>query len=249
MINSCFKFSIAVWMCECLRLLGNRMLVCLFNSFVEVGSRTRISWTLISWPGIVDDRIPDEQGNRNRLRLISSPFLPPLGIIFIKKTSRASLLSWKKKKKNGEICHVGKKEEKKRSYQPFLGLLRNYVLGRDAIENTFLGAFISSCPRNNTTETIPFFNVPISPYRKETPMFAIASSNLDDFQVERKSGRNFEEDNRRVIIFREKEKFQVIDVELAWNERGTRFSSLRFSFLFFIFSKMLFASHSNFRAN
>lgn len=127
--------------------------------------------------------------NRNRLRLISSPPLPPffprLGIIFIKKNSRANLLPQKKK-----IYHVEKrkKERKKRSYQPFLGLLCNYVLGRDSIENTFLEPL--SPP---VLEIIPRKQYHFSMYRflrywKETPMFAIVSLNLDDFQVERKSG-------------------------------------------------------------
>lgn len=101
--------------------------------------------------------------NRNRLRLISSPPLPPffprLGIIFIKKNSRANLLPQKKryttlKKKEG-------KKEEVLSTVPRSPLQLCTWPRRD--REHVPRAFISSCPRNNTTKTIPFFNVPISP--------------------------------------------------------------------------------------
>lgn len=92
-------------------------------------------------------RIPDdEQKDRNRLRLISSP--PPLSspgsALFLSRKVREPTSSLAKKKKKKDIPRW-KKEGKKRSYQPFLGLLLcNYILGRDAIENTFLYLLLSS---------------------------------------------------------------------------------------------------------
>lgn len=132
------------------------------------------------------DRIPDDEQKQTPLNFFpsSSPFLPQTRHYFYQEKFASQPPPAKKR----YTTLKKKKERKKRSYQPFLGLLCNYVLGRDAIENTFLEPL--SPP---VLEIIPRKQYHFSMYRflrywKETPMFAIVSLNLGDFQVERKSG-------------------------------------------------------------
>lgn len=108
------------------------------------------------------DRIPDDEQKQTPLNFFpsSSPFLPQTRHYFYQEKFASQPPPAKKK----DIPRWKKKERKKEevlSTVPRSPLQLCTWPRRD--REHVPRAFISSCPRNNTTKTIPFFNVPISP--------------------------------------------------------------------------------------
>lgn len=134
-------------------------------------------------------RIPDdEQKDRNRLRLISSP--PPLSspgsALFLSRKVREPTSSLAKKKKKRYTTLEKRRKEEVLSTVPRSPPLQLCTWpGRDREHVPLSPPVLEIIPRKQYHFSMYRFS-PLD--WKETPMFAIASLNLDDFQVERKSG-------------------------------------------------------------
>lgn len=177
---------------ECARSTWN--LVCLCASSILSSNSLHGREFLGLWsrrPGIVDDEIRpyprrwtkgQKQAPLNFFP--SSPFFPRLGIIFIKKSSRANLLA-KKKKKRYTTLKKRRKEEVLSTVPRSPPLQLCTWPGRDREHVPLSPPVLEIIPRKQYHFSMYRFS-PLD--WKETPMFAIASLNLDDFQVERKSG-------------------------------------------------------------